>query len=83
MVLKNLISRKTMERWHEMIAVGEWPSLVRALLEEHYDPLYYRSQNHTFAGHGSAGIFPTADLSTAGIADIAARIVHSRTAQIA
>ena len=83
MVLKNLISRKTMERWHEMIAVGEWPSLVRALLEEHYDPLYYRSQNHNFAGHGSAGIFPTADLSTAGIADIAARIVHSRTAQIA
>ena len=83
MVLKNLISRKTMERWHEMIAAGEWPSLVRALLEEHYDPLYYRSQNHNFAGHGSAGIFPTADLSTAGIADIAARIVHSRTAQIA
>ena len=83
MVLKNLISRKTMERWHEMIAAGQWPSLVRALLEEHYDPLYYRSQNHNFTGHRSAGIFPTDDLSATGIADIAARIVHSRTAQIA
>ncbi|HQR59522.1 MAG TPA: tRNA 2-selenouridine(34) synthase MnmH, partial [Azonexus sp.] len=83
MVLKNLVSRKTLERWHDMIAAGEWPSLVRALLEEHYDPLYYRSQNHNFSGHRSAGIFPTDDLSATGIADIAARIVHSRTAQIA
>jgi len=83
MVLGNLISRKTLDRWQEMIAAGEWPALVRALLEEHYDPLYHRSQDNNFAGHRSAGVLATDDLSAAGIADIAARIVHSRTAQIA
>jgi len=83
LVLRNLVSRKTMERWHEMIAAGEWPALVRALLEEHYDPLYQRSQDHNFTGHRGAGVFATDDLSAAGIAAIAARIVHSRTAQIA
>jgi len=71
LVLRNLVSRKTMERWHEMIAAGEWPALVRALLEEHYDPLYQRSQDHNFTGHRGAGVFATDDLSAAGIAAIA------------
>jgi len=56
---------------------------VRELLELHYDPLYARSQDRNFAGYGAPARFPSADLSPSGIAELAARIVHSRTAQIA
>jgi len=82
-VLKNLISRETMARWQEMIAAGEWPALVRELLEQHYDPLYQRSQDRNFTGYENPATFPTDDLSATGIAGLAARIVHSRTAQTA
>ena len=103
-VLKNLISRETMARWQEMIAAGEWPALVRELLEQHYDPLYQRSQDRNFTGYSALKVkgsvaqglvvaqaplgcnpdtFPTDDLSATGIAGLAERIVHSRTAQTA
>ncbi|MGB9495749.1 MAG: tRNA 2-selenouridine(34) synthase MnmH [Azonexus sp.] len=97
-VLDSLHSRETMARWQEMIATAAWPALVQELLELHYDPLYRRSQHRNFAGYRSPnkagtapetplptnpGSFATDDLSVAGIADLAARIVHSRTAQIA
>ena len=97
-VLNSLHSRETMTRWQEMIAAAAWPALVRELLELHYDPLYRRSQNRNFTGYRSPGdagtsaetplpanrgSFATDDLSVSGIADLAVRIVHSRTAQIA
>jgi tRNA 2-selenouridine synthase len=81
--LKSLHSAETMKRWHGMIAAADWPALVRELLEQHYDPLYRRSQNSNFTGYRNPGAFPTDDLSASGIADLAARIVHSRSAQIA
>ncbi len=82
-VLRRLHSRETMTRWQEMIAAADWPALVHELLERHYDPLYRRSQDRNFTGYGNPDTFPADDLSAAGIAGIAARIVHSRTAQIA
>ena len=71
-----------MTRWQEMIAAADWPALVRELLERHYDPLYRRSQDRNFAGYGNPETFPADDLSPAGIARLAERIVHARTAQI-
>jgi tRNA 2-selenouridine synthase len=81
--LKKLHSQETMACWREMIAAADWPALVHELLERHYDPLYRRSQDRNFAGYGSPETFPADDLSPAGIAGIAERIVHSRTVQIA
>ena len=82
-VLKGMHSRETMQRWQAMIAGAQWPALVRELLELHYDPLYARSQDRNFVGYGTPARFPTSDLSPTGIAELATRIVHSRTAQIA
>ena len=82
-VLDSLHSRETMSRWQEMVATNAWPALVRELLELHYDPLYRRSQKRNFGGYGSPATFSADDLSAAGIAGLAERIVHSRTAQIA
>ena len=57
-------------------------ALVRERLELHYDPLYRGSQNRNFIGMQDSPNFTTDDLSTAGIARLAAEIVQSRTAQI-
>ena len=91
-MLGSLHSAETMKRWRAMIAAADWSALVRELLEQHYDPLYCRSQARNFSGYGApndapaaggSACLPTDDLSATGIAAIAARIAHSRTAQIA
>ena len=56
---------------------------LRELLEQHYDPLYRRSQEHNFTGKQHAATFAADDLSPTGIARLAAAIVQSRIAQIA
>ena len=81
--LQGLQSRETLTRWQELAGSGEWPVLVRELLDLHYDPLYRRSQSHNFAGSATGEQFTTADLSEAGIARLASAIVQSRMAQIA
>jgi tRNA 2-selenouridine synthase len=82
-VLRSLQSRETLNRWQQLIADADWPTLVRELLELHYDPLYRRSQDYNFTGLQARAALATDDLSAAGIARLAAAIVHSRTAQIA
>ena len=82
-VLRSLQSRETMTRWQQLIADADWPTLVRELLELHYDPLYRRSQEHNYAGIQDSGNFTTDDLSEGGINRLAAAIVHSRMAQTA
>ena len=81
--IKNLHSRETFARWHELVRSADWSTLVRELLEQHYDALYRRSQNANFTGYRHPETFSTDDLSAGGIAALAARLVHSRTAQIA
>jgi len=82
-VLRSQQSRETIERWHEQVKSGDWPTLVRELLEIHYDPLYRRSQNSNFTGLQHPESFATDDLSPAGISRLAHAIAQSRTAQIA
>lgn len=81
--LKGMHSRETLARWVEQVRSADWTSLVRELLTQHYDALYHRSQGLHFLGQRHPVTFSTDDLSPHGIADIAKRIVHSRTAHIA
>ncbi|MDP3537883.1 MAG: tRNA 2-selenouridine(34) synthase MnmH [Azonexus sp.] len=81
--LHSLQSRETLSRWQQMIRDAQWPTLVRELLELHYDPLYQRSQNRNFTGMQQLQNFTTDDLSPAGINQLANTIAQSRTAQIA
>lgn len=82
-ILQSLVSRETLARWQQLVHAADWPTLVRELLEQHYDPHYHRSQQNNFAGIAQSSNFGTADLSTAGIRQLAEQIVYSRTAQIA
>ena len=75
--LRGLQSNETLQRWAGMVAAGEFPTLVRELLEQHYDPLYQRSQDRNYQDFGSAGEYCTDDLSPAGIAALAKSILTS------
>ncbi len=81
--LRGLHSRETFNRWRELVHSADWPTLVRELLEQHYDALYRRSQNTHFTGYRHPVVVSTNDLSNRGIAELAARLAQSRTAQIA
>ena len=75
--LQGLQSNETLARWAGLAEGGHWPALVAALLEEHYDPLYHRSQGVNFAGFTDPLRFPWDDLSDAGIARLAAHVARS------
>ena len=81
--LQGLQSRETLDNWRALAEAGNWPPLVQALLEMHYDPLYQRSQNRNYAGYRPLEDFVTDDLSPAGIKAMAERLLQSRRAQIA
>lgn len=42
--LKQRVGGEVTGRWHDLIDAGQWPELVQALLNEHYDPSYAHSQ---------------------------------------
>jgi tRNA 2-selenouridine synthase len=52
----------------------ELPPLFAALMKQHYDPLYARSQGRHLQRLGQAMRVETDDLSPAGIAELARRI---------
>ena len=72
--LRNLQSNETIERWKNHAQSAQWPTLVRELLELHYDPLYQRSQNRNFTGLSASANLTTSDLTPAGIDALAGQI---------
>lgn len=71
--LRGLQSNETLAHWTALIAAGDFRSLVADLLEQHYDPLYQRSQDRNYR-YADAPVFSADDLSPAGIEDVARRI---------
>ncbi len=74
-LLKGLQSNETLARWQELAGRHELPTLFGELMDQHYDPLYRRSQNRNFVQFGDAPVFATGDLSPAGIARLATDIL--------
>jgi len=46
--LTSLHGREQIAQWHALAKQGEWDALVTSLLEDHYDPAYFRSTNSNF-----------------------------------
>lgn len=78
--LRELQSGDTLARWNEWVDARDWPALVGELLALHYDPLYRRSQGKNYVCHAQAPVYPTADLSPAGLAALARRILADAAA---
>ena len=76
--LNRIVSNDTLERWQGYAAAHDLPALFTELIDQHYDPLYKRSQNGNYQRFGEAIRVPTDDLSPAGIAAIAEAILATR-----
>ena len=72
--LKGLLPNETLAQWQAWALAHELPPLFAALMSEHYDPLYKRSQGRHLERLGQAQRVETDDLSPAGIAALARRI---------
>jgi tRNA 2-selenouridine synthase len=73
--LRGLQSNETLDRWIELIRAGEFRTLVEQLLEQHYDPLYQRSQERNYRDYKAAESLAVDDLSATGIEAIARAIL--------
>ena len=54
--------------WRQLIAVGDWPGFVRAVLDDHYDPAYDKSaarRNHEIIATIDAGTLDAAAIDNA------------------
>ena len=73
--LRSLQGNDKVDHWLALVQDKEFRSLVVELLEQHYDPLYQRSQTANYADYGSAASFATDDLTPAGVTRLAREIL--------
>lgn len=73
--LSGLQSKARLEHWKQLAAARALPELFEAFIDQHYDPLYKRSQQHNYLNFTNAGRIETSDLSPAGIVELARAIV--------
>jgi tRNA 2-selenouridine synthase len=73
--LKELQGKERILHWQNLANEGDFRSLVIGLLEQHYDPLYARSQQRNLAQLQKSPIFVTEDLSAAGLDTLAEQIL--------
>jgi tRNA 2-selenouridine synthase len=73
--LRGLQSTETLRRWLAMVDSGDFRTLVAELLEQHYDPLYRRSQSKNYTDYTQAPIHTVDDLSSTGITQLARHIL--------
>ncbi|MRR51504.1 MAG: tRNA 2-selenouridine(34) synthase MnmH [Rhodocyclaceae bacterium] len=68
-------SNDTLARWRSMVDAREFEPLVRELLEQHYDPLYQRSQSRNYTDYEAAAPLVTDDLSPDAVRALAQRVL--------
>ncbi|MBX3619828.1 MAG: tRNA 2-selenouridine(34) synthase MnmH [Rhizobacter sp.] len=73
--LKGLLPNEVLAQWQAWALARDLPPLFAALMAQHYDPLYARSQGRHLQRLGQAGQVPADDLSPEGITALARRIV--------
>jgi tRNA 2-selenouridine synthase len=72
--LRELLPRDVLAQWQAWALQRELPPLFEALMAQHYDPLYARSQGRQLQRLGQARRVECEDLSDAGIEALAGRI---------
>lgn len=77
--LRGFHSNETLDAWKQLAADGDFATLFAAFIDDHYDPLYHRSQNRNFVRFPEARTVALDDLSPASLAAAAAELVGSLT----
>jgi tRNA 2-selenouridine synthase len=75
--LTTLRGSETISAWQALASQRAWPELVAALLEEHYDPAYFKSLARNYAPSPTDLSFHTDDLSATGLQQLARTILAS------
>lgn len=74
--LRDMHSKETLQHWLALAEAGSYAQLAAELLEQHYDPLYQRSQMRQFSQYESAPEFEVARLDAASLQQLAAAILE-------
>ena len=61
-------------QWKALLEAGDWDSLVRDLLESHYDPAYRKSLSRNYRGAQDAVVVEVSDISRPGFLALARRL---------
>lgn len=69
-----LLGQRVIDGWKASIASGDIETVVRDLLDRHYDPRYLESMARNFAGYATATTVTAANESLAALADAARAI---------
>jgi len=73
--LVELRGRAVIDGWKALVAAGQTETVVRELLDQHYDPGYAASTRRNFARFDQAVAVPLADRSPASLARASAEIL--------
>lgn len=73
--LRRILPNETLDRWNDYADAHDLPRLFTELIDQHYDPLYRRSQNSNYQGYANARRVESTDLSEGGIDAVAAAIL--------
>ncbi len=80
--LRGLQANETLERWQQLIEMREFPTLVNELLEQHYDPLYRRSQQKSRVASAPNPLYSSGDLSPAALSQLAQQLRAEATTHL-
>jgi tRNA 2-selenouridine synthase len=72
--LAPLHGNERIAQWKSLLDAGNWDTLVRDLLENHYDPAYRKSLLRNYRGAQDATVVEVADISRPGFLALARRL---------
>ena len=72
--LAPLHGAERISQWKALLEAGDWDSLVRDLLESHYDPAYRKSLSRNYRGAQDAVVVEVSDISRPGFLALARRL---------
>jgi tRNA 2-selenouridine synthase len=73
--LTSLRGSDTITAWQNLVNQQAWPELVATLLEEHYDPAYFKSLARNYAPSANDLSFHADDVSASGLQQLAREIL--------
>ncbi|WBY01885.1 tRNA 2-selenouridine(34) synthase MnmH [Ramlibacter tataouinensis] len=76
--LVQLRGKALVGRWQALVRMGELETVVRELLQAHYDPGYSASIQRNFSGYADAPVWRLQDRSAASLARLAQEIVQAQ-----
>ncbi|WP_291009178.1 tRNA 2-selenouridine(34) synthase MnmH [Hydrogenophaga sp.] len=77
--LTELRGKNVVQEWQARVMAGDTPSVVLALLTQHYDPMYAASIRRNFRHHADAQPCVLQDRSAGALTALATRLIASET----